>query len=413
MSKAKGYQGKHASSPHDEQTSIDSPKADTSAPAAHKHSAAADEVELKANGKPKRHPFRKHKAVKIIGIVVAALLTLYCVTAFTECPGLSYLRNLWIGTAMTTGTHKWLAYIFPPWVVDSVMADQQKGITYTSDPNLVPAEPDTSTQTPAAKPVDHTAQLFQDILGGDPSASTDVNGNKVLESDYSQGIIIVQIQTATYTGRMMFIDDPARVHIQTIKSKGSIGEHLSDLVSDADALGGINANGLYNPGFEGNGGQITGWTAYDGGQIWGSQKPGRDSGGFNTDNQFIVGNITDPKKLKIRDMSEWGPAMIVNGKIMFDSTGGYGLQPRSAIGQLEDGSVVLCTVDGRQPGHSIGITVQDLAKVFKSYNVVNALLNDGGSSAIMNYQGSTIGTPADTNTVTGRRLPNAWVVTKK
>ena len=42
--------------------------------------------------------------------------------------------------------------------------------------------------------------------------------------------------------------------------------------------------------------------------------------------------------------------MITNGD------GGWGVGPRTAIGQRKDGTVLLLVIDGRQPGYSVGAT---------------------------------------------------------
>ncbi|MDR1016374.1 MAG: phosphodiester glycosidase family protein [Coriobacteriales bacterium] len=346
----------------------------------------------------------RHKPGKILVAVLAFLAVFYCVFAFTDCPGLSALRNMWIQTAMTTAAHQWLAtWFFPPWVIDKAMVGVNQPLGYQSDPNVVF---DTSA-------TNKTDAMWQEILGVAPSVPTpvdDVNGDQVLTADYAQGIIIVQIKSALYTGRLMFVDDPARVKIATAAHLGSYGEHILDYLSEHNAIAGTNANGFHDPGGEGNGGGLGGW-CMSGGKLIG-KSDGRDSGGFTNGNVLVVGDIKDPVKEGIRDMTQWGPAMVVDGKVP-EADAGYGIQPRTAIGQLRSGVVVMATVDGRQPGHSIGISVADLAKVMIKYGALNAVLCDGGSSSIMGYNGKLVGIPSTPAKTTGRRLPDAWIVTRK
>jgi exopolysaccharide biosynthesis protein len=80
------------------------------------------------------------------------------------------------------------------------------------------------------------------------------------------------------------------------------------------------------------------------------------------------------------------------------------------LGQTADGDVLLLVIDGRQPGYSLGCTVEDCAEVLLRYNGYQAMNLDGGSSSLMWYDGEIISSPA-ANTQGGRYLPNAIVVT--
>ncbi|WP_163580791.1 phosphodiester glycosidase family protein [Gracilibacillus saliphilus] len=75
-----------------------------------------------------------------------------------------------------------------------------------------------------------------------------------------------------------------------------------------------------------------------------------------------------------------GNSMLVeNGEANTDLS--PGVHPRSAIGTKPDGSIVLYEVDGRQPGFSEGLKLDDLALVMKDLGVENAMNLDGGGSS--------------------------------
>lgn len=47
----------------------------------------------------------------------------------------------------------------------------------------------------------------------------------------------------------------------------------------------------------------------------------------------------------------FGPPLIMNGKkVIRSGDGGWGISPRSAIGQKKDGTMMFLVIDGRQPG---------------------------------------------------------------
>ena len=62
--------------------------------------------------------------------------------------------------------------------------------------------------------------------------------------------------------------------------------------------------------------------------------------------------------------------------------------PRTAIGIKPDGTVVLMVVDGRQPSHSNGASLADLAELFASLGCCKAINLDGGGSSTMVVAGA-------------------------
>ena len=57
--------------------------------------------------------------------------------------------------------------------------------------------------------------------------------------------------------------------------------------------------------------------------------------------------------------------------------------PRSAVGYFEPGHYCFVVVDGRQKGHSAGIRIPELAKIFEDMGCTAAYNLDGGGSAVM------------------------------
>jgi len=57
--------------------------------------------------------------------------------------------------------------------------------------------------------------------------------------------------------------------------------------------------------------------------------------------------------------------------------------PRTAVGVTREGHLLLMTVDGRQPGFSEGMSLQEVARFLMAHGVVEALNFDGGGSTTM------------------------------
>lgn len=74
--------------------------------------------------------------------------------------------------------------------------------------------------------------------------------------------------------------------------------------------------------------------------------------------------------------------------------------PRTMAGLQDDGDLLLVTVDGRQPGYSIGMSFDEQARVMQALGAHDALNLDGGGSTTMAVGGALVGRPSD---ATGER----------
>ena len=100
-----------------------------------------------------------------------------------------------------------------------------------------------------------------------------------------------------------------------------------------------------------------------------------------------------------------------HGLLYVDKVGFYqwnGINPRACIGQSERGEILMLVVEGRQMGRSIGTDVETCAKILKKHEAYTAMNLDGGTSAVMWYNGEYVTKCSNTN-IQSRNLPNAWV----
>ena len=136
--------------------------------------------------------------------------------------------------------------------------------------------------------------------------------------------------------------------------------------------------------------------------------------GFDADHILHVGTMTADEALaqgltdavSFRTHDGLASSLIINGEVQSKNLGG-GVNPRTAIGQCADGSVLLLVLDGRSI-NTLGATMQDVADIMLEYGAVNAGNLDGGSSSVMVYDGEIINNCAS---VTGpRNIPTAFIV---
>ena len=92
-------------------------------------------------------------------------------------------------------------------------------------------------------------------------------------------------------------------------------------------------------------------------------------------------------------------SLVENGAVV--SGLAAGANPRTAIGQKADGTLVFYTIDGRKSGHSIGATMTQVAQRMVELGCVSALCLDGGGSTAMTVtapdatSAKTINVPSD------------------
>jgi hypothetical protein len=96
-----------------------------------------------------------------------------------------------------------------------------------------------------------------------------------------------------------------------------------------------------------------------------------------------------------------GPQIVANGAPIFRAgevftTTQLGPRaPRSAVGQLRDGRILLVAVDGRQPGYSVGLTNFELAQALVRLGAVTGMALDSGGSTTMAFDGKLLNRPSD------------------
>ncbi|WMJ85000.1 phosphodiester glycosidase family protein [Oscillospiraceae bacterium LTW-04] len=225
-------------------------------------------------------------------------------------------------------------------------------------------------------------------------------------------ITIEDVSGPTFKGKMMVVNDPARLYVATPAAFGleSGGLRVEEMVKRDGAAAGVNAGGFADENGVGNGGTPLGIVIQNGVLTFGDPAAHSIVIGFDRENKLVVGSMTGDQALArgVRDaVSFITPALIVNGKAANILGTGGGLNPRTAIGQRADGAVLLLVIDGRQ-AHSIGANYKDLIDVMLQYGAVNAANLDGGSSTLMVYNDEILNVCA--SLYGSRKLPTAILV---
>ena len=114
-----------------------------------------------------------------------------------------------------------------------------------------------------------------------------------------------------------------------------------------------------------------------------------------------VGNAGETPALPaIQQAISGGPRIVRDGAISveysrerFAESFAARRHPRTGIG-IRNGTLVMVTVDGRQPGYSDGMTLYELAKLFIELGCTDAVNLDGGGSATMVVRDRVMNSPS-------------------
>ena len=310
----------------------------------------------------------------IVGVTLLAVTVAFFGAVTVICRGPStQARGLFVTTVMETSAAKFLARMY--FSEDEIAAIRQQNAVIETGL----ATDDTKLTTPAPDPE-------------------------------TPDIVIEDVVGATFKGKMMLVKDPSRLFVGTCGSfDGSPGKTLDKLVKEHGAVAGINAGGFEDEKGFGNGGTPIGIVIHDGVLQFGSPSTSTSVIGFTGEGKLIVGKMTAGQALDkgVREAVSFGPVLIANGQAAPVAGTGGGLNPRTAIGQRADGTVLLLVIDGRQ-SHSLGASYKDCQTVMQQYGAVNAANLDGGSSTLMIYEGKEVNYCA--SLYGSRDLPTAFLV---
>lgn len=333
------------------------------------------------------------KIMSFVGITIAGILILVLLTVNMFCNGSSKkARDMFVTTMLETGQVKF--------VVNWFLSDNE------------------------------IKEIVKNNSLKDMKAEVDTNLINIDENTNKEDIKIEEVNGGSFRGKMMIISDPSRVFLATTYPWGEYGQELDKLVKNSGAIGGVNG-GLY-VSTANKGGMPIG-VVVSKGQIQ-YNSTGGYAGlyliGLDNNNLLKILEVTGKSKSQVEELvknegirdavtfqDEYSDKnnhfvkLIINGEKRELNGLGSGANPRTAIGQRKDGSILLLVTDGRGDGGHLGATAADLIKVMSDYGAVNAANLDGGSSTSMYYNGEYLKTSVTMYySNSSWKIPTAFVV---
>lgn len=332
------------------------------------------------------------KVFAFVGVTVGMVFVCLLLTITLICHGPSNsAKELFATTILETGQLKFLANVFlsKDEIEGIVSKNSLQDMNVEIDENLIETN------------IDKTKKLIE---------IHEVNGNN-------------------FEGKMMVINDPSKISLATTYPWGEYGKELGVLTEDAGAIAGVNGGIYYSSGNKG--GRPLGVTVSNGEiQDISLGLVGLYLIGFDENNLLRIISLDGMNKAqveelikteKIRDAVAFQEEssdknnhfvkLIINGEKRELNGMGSGANPRTAIGQRKDGSVLILVTDGRGKNGHLGATASDIIDIMAEYGAVNAANLDGGSSSSLYYNHEYLMTSVTFYYANSSwRLPTAFVV---
>lgn len=332
----------------------------------------------------------KRKVVMILSIIYIIGFSSFLLLFYGPFEG---FKSFWITSAMTTKSHRYLAtWLYSDKYIQKVLENNSIiEVDEISNPDEIKFRKYTTTI--------YRNQYEKQVLQRD-------EGNDLYK--------VIPISGKGYQGFLVAVYDPSRIHIATTKYLGVRGESILTVSERENAIIAMNAGGYYDPDWNGNGALPHG-VVFSNGEIVSEFVQANVGGGFigfTNENKFVLGSMSkyEAQAMGMRDAVQFGPFLIINGKRSFvKGNGGWGIAPRTAIGQRKDGIVLLVVINGRL-ANSIGADMIDLCDIMENYGAYNAANLDGGSSSELVINGKIVNTPVAGGKNGLRDMSTFWVV---
>ena len=235
------------------------------------------------------------------------------------------------------------------------------------------------------------------------------------EADSADALNIKELSDvsgSTFRGKLLKIKDPSRVTLGVSGQYGDAyeGRLVKDMAAENGAFAAINAGTFMDLNGVGNGGTPLGIVIAKSKLLWGDLNETTDVVGFGQDNRLRAGSMTGKQamELGLRDAVSCSPVLIADGKALEqDASLSNSPNPRTAIGQTADGTVLMLVIEGRQ-ADSLGATYNDIIDIMLKNGAVTAANLGGGSQSHMICNNQMV--TASSSLYGPRKLPNCWLV---
>ncbi len=247
----------------------------------------------------------------------------------------------------------------------------------------------TTTAKPPEPDLSGWGSKWPDVFSWDDSVV-------ITENSYRSHDVAISIETRQVGNNVAYIADVYVRYIDNFKSAFAKGEYGKNIIERPEKTAAANnailaVNGDYY-GIRDNGIIVRNYVMY------------RDTPRSDICSVFYDGTVQVSEHAGfdlnaalqngLYQTMTFGPLLVKDYTAKTQFTPGIlGENPRTGFGYYEPGHYVFVTVDGRQEGYSIGMTMYEFADLFVDLGCQNAYNLDGGQSAMMIFNGEVYNKP--------------------
>lgn len=260
-------------------------------------------------------------------------------------------------------------------------------------------------------------EQIKEILSASYAIDPMENGERLQVLDFSpkgrDKIEYYDVKGTGFKGKLLVIHRPQSIEVGYSSDMPKSGQTTSAIAIRNKAVAAINAGGFFDEEWVGTGGEPMGYIIHNGEIVHNKLENNdtrQDTVAFTEKGMLIVGkhSISQLKEYGVKEGVSFGPPLIVNGNpTIMEGDGGWGIAPRTAIGQKRTGEVLFLVIDGRNLT-SFGATLKEVQDLLLKFGAVNAANLDGGSSTTMYFNGRVVNKPSDK--LGERTVPSVFMI---
>lgn len=222
------------------------------------------------------------------------------------------------------------------------------------------------------------------------------NTSEQEEEKLVDGMKYISARYDNFKAYILIVPDASRLYVGTSSDNFSTaieGKRIFDMAKQENCIAAINGGGFRDDGGNGTGAAPIGLTFSNGKCVWNDGTKQTFIGIDKNDRLVVAESMTKDKAI---NLGITDGVSFQKGNVLIDSDesgvhihykqGNTGAAQRTAIGQRADGTFILLVTDGRTAS-SLGATYNEVIDIMVSYGAVTAGMLDGGSSAMMYYEG--------------------------
>ncbi len=229
-------------------------------------------------------------------------------------------------------------------------------------------------------------------LADDGSGLTDTDGDGLIlvsigYEEKAEPINGLAELNGPYKGKMLIVLDPSRVILGVDEFyPGENALTLEEFADQYDAVAAVSGGSM-----KADQSNAASTAFISEGELFDLEYSVEGFVGLDEDNVLLVGFSSASELIdrRIRDGVGCGPVLIENGELADDAVLSSGLNPRAAIGQREDGAILLLVIEGRQV-NSLGASYKDVAKEMQRFGALTACALLSGSRTALWVNGEYV-----------------------